>query len=264
MARDELLEVDRETRATISTVIMKLRNIHQRCLDDPSYTVALALPRKPPLLQIQTQTPALRIHMIRISAKMAQNQSSREQNQSNDMTMPITNSYYPESNHFWPEEFHINLPSMQPEGVPIMYPFTNSRPLQTLQELGPSNISDIPRSNSIEQGIVNRRRNYDEITDHSDGEQECRRKVRKKKKPPPRHSGRNTAENFGHRESRDLALSSAKTAEEDTLFACPFYHHDPMNTKYRTKTWQSCAGPGWTIPRLKLVTPLPMCRFGAP
>ena len=259
MARDELLEVDWDTRATISTVAIKLRNIHKRCLDDPSYTVAFPLPRKPPwtTLKTQTQTSTFSIRMIRISAKMAQNHGSGEQNHSNSIEMPMNNSYYPVPNYYWPLDTSINPSSMQPEGAPFMYAqFTDSGSIQTIQESGPSNTLTTPHTTSIEQGIAKRARNHSEMTDHSDEEQEYRRKVRKKKKASTRHSRRNAAVTRKHIESHNAPSNPITIPEEEhQLFPCPFYHHDPMNMKYRTKTWQCCGGPGWTIPRLKLVTP---------
>ncbi|KAF3065165.1 Protein kinase-like (PK-like) [Daldinia childiae] len=48
LTRNDLLDTNRETRASISRVVEKLQCLRQRCLEDPTYTVAIPRPRKPP------------------------------------------------------------------------------------------------------------------------------------------------------------------------------------------------------------------------
>lgn len=127
-------------------------------------------------------------------------------------------------------------------------------PLQALQEPGPSIPPDPAYTDIIAQQPIKRRRNHDEMTDHNDAEPK-RKKTKRKQEILPHDDGRNTTTNVAPKKGRSKASNSPKM-DEETLFPCPFYHNDRFNRKYRTKAWQTCAGPGWNISRLKLAQPL--------
>ena len=250
LARNELLDVNWETRASISTVVVKLRDIHRRCLDDPAYTVALPRPRKPPWPHptFKTQTPAFKIRVIRISAKTAQQRSSKEQK---SMTMSILNTHYTEPNFDWMGEFnpdYLNTEVREATSINIAPDTFESHHI--VQGTNPSIPSKAPDPPLVARNPTNRRRNRDEMSNLNDIEPK-RKKGRKTQEMSPRSNGRSTTRSI-ELKRRQNKVSGSPKADEGILFPCPFYHNNPSNPKYRTKSWQCCAGPGWTIPRLKL------------
>lgn len=253
ITRHDLLEVNWETRATIVTIVDKLRKVHQRCLDDPTYTVALPRPRKPPWSPstYNNQTPKALSQTPQTLANMDSDANSSERNYGGLMTASGQDFYFQELNeNFQTNDTSLNFSKMPFEESTFTADFstdflTLGGPVQ--QELPVS--QNITCHNNTTKAPANRKRNFD------DKDNNCMDySSKKKQRIDERLQKYDTKEfkptkNTSQGDSKTSSKSSNPITEKE--FPCPFYHQRP--DIYCTKAWRACTMPTWTISRLKFV-----------
>ncbi|OTB18628.1 hypothetical protein K445DRAFT_221849 [Daldinia sp. EC12] len=262
--RNDLLDTNWETRATISRVVEKLQCLRQRCLEDPTYTVAIPRPRKPPwppqklASPYQDNSSTLKSQTQPTSLNMDQLTSSNGPNLPDSMTMPHQDGYWPnfDGQHYGisndSEMFNFSQNNvMSMEGVSDSHQFgaLSHRRIHAKRQIPPEqNVHGSPKS---------RRRTSDNMTGYRKTiDEPKKKKARKKGGTATRSPSKDKSPKIPEQDpfqapSCEVAESSGPTAE-GRMFACPFYKQNPE--KYNTKAWKACAVPeGRTIPRLKSV-----------
>ncbi|KAI1475306.1 hypothetical protein F4774DRAFT_421612 [Daldinia eschscholtzii] len=262
--RNDLLDTNWETRATISRVVEKLQCLRQRCLEDPTYTVAIPRPRKPPwppqkLASLyQDNSSTLKSQTQPTSLNMDQLTSSNGPNLPDSITMPHQDGYWPnfDGQHYGisndSEMFNFSQNNvMSMEGVSGSHQFgaLSHRRIHAKRQIPPEqNVHGSPKS---------RRRTSDNMTGYRKTiDEPKKKKARKKGGTATRSPSKDKSPKISEQDpfqapSCEVAESSGPTAE-GRMFACPFYKQNPE--KYNTKAWKACAVPeGRTIPRLKSV-----------
>ncbi|KAI0847223.1 hypothetical protein F5Y00DRAFT_242022 [Daldinia vernicosa] len=261
LTRDDLLDTNRETRASISRVVEKLRCLRQRCLEDPTYTVAIPRPRKPPwptrkLTSLhQTNSSVLKSKTQPISFKMDQLPSSNGLDLTDSTTVPRQGPFWPNFSEPYGKDDEIAL---------FSFPSTDMMPIEGLSGgrqfdlLTHRYILPKGQTSSTQSTLMDpksRRRVFDDMTGHENISHEPKKKkVRKKgatlmqnvsKDKPPDIPEQNSSQ-----AARYEVVEPSGPDVEGKLFACPFYKQNPG--KYNTKAWKACAIPeGRTINRLK-------------
>ncbi|KAI1463413.1 uncharacterized protein F4812DRAFT_446854 [Daldinia caldariorum] len=258
--RNDLLDTNWETRASISRVVENLQCLRQRCLEDPTYTVAIPRPRKPPwsprkLISLhQSNSSILKSQTLPTNLNMNQLPSSNGPNSPDSMTVPSQASYWKD---FDKQSYDTNDTEI------FNYALANMTSMEGVlgnHQLGaqPHQQTRSKRRVSPEKSILgnqtSRRRTIDNATGYSKTSDEPRRKKVRKKgdtttKNVPKDKSPQTPERGTFQKINCEVAGSSEPAPEK-LFACPFYKHNPE--RYNTKAWKACAVPeGRTISRLK-------------
>ncbi|KAI0835853.1 hypothetical protein F5Y06DRAFT_305787 [Hypoxylon sp. FL0890] len=270
LTRNNLLDTNWETRASSSLVVEKLQCLRQKCLEDPAYTVALPWPRKPPWSNNKLES----LHEVNyyqaqaIQVNMAHIPSPRELNCPGLVSTPSQDMYWPDLSE---QPFTIgNVTDLFKTPVDATSPMENDAnshlpdslsdhclhyPLnQYMRDTHISPISDQALSFQHPHESPNsRRRTLDDVIGPSDMGEARKKKARKKQKLLTQDAPRNKLPDdeyrqLSHANTKD-ALKPTGMAGEEKLFACPFHKRNP--TRYSTKAWKACIGPGWKISRLK-------------
>lgn len=262
ITRNELLQVNWETRAASSTVVERLRKVYQRCLDDPTYTVALPRPRKPPwspstnnnqhpMAHSQTLHTLAKMGTVAKGdavAKMDTEAQSREPNYEGLMTALGQDQYFQELNeNSQATNSGLNLSIMSfGENISIDAFPNEFQPLGMPFQQEPPNSQNITYQNNTTTTSVNRKRTFDNDEDHSDIDYHLEKKLRM-------GEGLQLQNPIQSKPTKSASRKSTSKSSESTTanLPCPFYHQNPA--RYNTKTWRACTMPTWDIPRLKSV-----------
>ncbi|KAI0535423.1 kinase-like domain-containing protein [Xylaria digitata] len=259
LIRHYLLDVNKQSRLASELLVPTLRELHQRCVHVPAYTVALPRPRKPPLLTelsyyksdksdivflpTYDNPPKIQTKPQIIFACMASSRDTLPQGPSHlDLTMALDSSVSGSSQ--WLDDFIQYLQDSQSDpSSSTQGHFSDVFQLGTLQETHPLQ----PNGPSL-----SRRRGFSSISDPDEQDSQGRTKFRKREKtanPLPINTPISIPSdtiNSPHH------LTSPTTTPGRKMFACPFSKR--TEKKYvSTKDWKCCLGPGpgWTIHRLK-------------
>ncbi|KAI0095945.1 hypothetical protein F4814DRAFT_435500 [Daldinia grandis] len=261
--RNDLLDTNRETRASISRVVEKLQCLRQRCLEDPTYTVAIPRPRKPPWptrklisLHQNNNSSVLKSQTQPINFKMDQLPSSNEPNLTGSTTVPRQGTFWPSFNQLY---YDTNN-----DTALLDFPPNDMRPIEGV--LGGRQFGVLPHRHILPKGQTSpnqsilenekgRRRAFDNITDYDNMCHEPKKKkVRKKGGMPmqdaPKDKPSDILEQNPFQATNYEVVEPSGPGAEGKLFACPFYKENPG--KYNTKARKACTIPeGRTINRLK-------------
>ncbi|KAI1090758.1 hypothetical protein F5B19DRAFT_461525 [Rostrohypoxylon terebratum] len=249
LIRDDLLDVDWQTRASSSFLSEKLQCLRQKCLEDPVYTVALPRPRKPPWsyeesASLTDNNLAFNYEVQPIQVNMAQipTLNGLDMYWSNFGENPYDTHQNTDISHDAPISRMV-LSDILPNGMQQDAFLSQSMPI--LNQQSPSE--------ALFTAPSGRRRTLDNMTGPIDMGDQRKKKARKKKEPLTRDALIDQSSSIT---SRDSSQTTAKgstelmnTSKDKRYFACPFYKRNP--TRYNTKTWKACIGPGWDISRLK-------------
>ncbi|KAI0479745.1 kinase-like domain-containing protein [Xylaria cf. heliscus] len=267
LIRHYLLDVNKHSRLSSELLVKVLRQLHQRCLDIPAYTVAMPRPQKPPLhtrfVHYETNNSCiadLSTPGNPLTSKATPRMFLTYMASSRNTTLQ-TNSYGDpamalDSGHAgvltssqWLDDF------IRQQQYNIQTGF-DSTTQESLDDIFKPNISEdtqLPSTNVMAQ--PGRRRRFSSITDRD--EEDCYRRTKYQKR------GETLQRNLGTNPhlvdaypSNALNIpqpaSPLTPASQPRLFACPFSKR--LGDKYlTTKDWKCCLGPGpgWTIHRLK-------------
>ncbi|OTB02599.1 hypothetical protein M426DRAFT_322521 [Hypoxylon sp. CI-4A] len=257
LTRDDLLDTNWKTRANSSLLIEKLQGLRQKCLDDPTYTVAMPRPHKPPwskaelpnldnydFLAFESQTQPIQINTAQIPIPNKLNYTEpillplRETDQHNTMDYP----YGIVGNGLFDIPGDALIPMENAPGSQQSYAMPSQSVFTTDQNL----------PGRLLGGTGSRRRRLDDITDPNEGDDKRRKRARKKGGLMSKDTSKDTpniADQDVSQATTKGLLESGGAAKEKKLFACPFHKYNPR--RYNTKFWKSCIGPGWNISRLK-------------
>ncbi|KAI1099824.1 hypothetical protein F4804DRAFT_320795 [Jackrogersella minutella] len=256
-----LLDTNCETRASSSFLVEKLQCLRQRCSEDPTYTVALPRPRKPPwhdqelTSSYTNDLPALNYQTHPIHVNMAQIPIMNDLNYTDPMPITSPDGYWPDLNQqFFNMNNNTMLFNVPIEGDVPTETISNSTQFTTRPNqyvLASDQALSVQHRFGDSHG---RRRRLDEVTGPNEMGDERKKKARKK--------GDLAAEDFQRDKSPLIANQDqfhvttnevpapADATEKEMLFACPFHKRNPK--RYSTKAWKSCIASGWnTISRLK-------------
>ncbi|KAI1654028.1 kinase-like domain-containing protein [Daldinia decipiens] len=247
LTRNDLLDTDRETRASISRVVEKLQCLRQRCLEDPTYTVAIPRPRKPPW-------PTRKL------TSLHQNNSSVLKSKTQPTIFKM--DQLPSQGNFWTNfgescggDDDVALFNFSPNDMMPTEGVSGGRQFGVLPHRHILPKEQTSPTQSILGDLKSRRRVSDDMTGHDNMSHEPKKKkVRKKggtltqnisKDKPPDILEHNLFQASGYE-----VVERSGPDVEGKLFACPFYKRNPG--KYNTKAWKACTIPeGRTINRLK-------------
>ncbi|RYC53911.1 hypothetical protein CHU98_g12298 [Xylaria longipes] len=264
LIRRYLLDVNRHSRLSSELLVKVLRQLHQRCVDTPAYTVAVPRPQKPPLLKrivhyennnrciadLPTSSNPL---TLKTTPQMILNYMASSRNTAlqtpwrRDQAMAL-GSGAPTSSQ-WLDDYIGQQLNEADLSLSAQGPFDNifNPSIQEEMYLSPPNLLETQPS---------RKRVFNSITDPDD--EECHRKTKYQKRGETLQRNLETNPPVTDTSSPPNALKIPQLASPSTavstprMFACPFSKRS--GDKYlTTKDWKCCLGPnpGWTIHRLK-------------
>jgi hypothetical protein len=255
--------VNKHSRLSSKLLVKVLRQLHQRCVDTPAYTVAVSRPQKPPLSTIlvhcesnnhciadlSTSSNPLKLrtipqmnltYMASSRNTTLQTRSHRDQAMALDSGAPISSQ--------WLDDFIRQLPCEAYLDPSTEEPFDN-----IIQPSIPK--ATYPSPPKLLEAHPCRRRGFSSINDS--GKDDYHRKT-KRQKGETLHSNLKTNSPLtdtslpSHAPDVSQLASPSTAASKPRMFACPF--SKKSGDKYlSTKDWKCCLGPGpgWTIHRLK-------------
>ncbi|KAI0452079.1 kinase-like domain-containing protein [Xylaria acuta] len=265
LIRRYLLNVNKHSRLSSELLVKVLRQLHQRCVDTPAYTVAMPRPQKPPI-------PTTLVHCesnnrciadlstpsnpatLKTTSRMILTYIARSRNTAlrtslhRDPAMAL-GSDAPTSSQWLDDyigqrlyDFQTNLDS------PTQEPF---------DDIFKPGIPEDSHLSSPNPGThPGRRRGFSSITGPDD--EDCHRKTKYQKRGETLQRNMETNPPLTDTSLPSNTLSIPQLASPSTAvsmpraFACPF--SKKSRDKYlTTKDWKCCLGPGpgWTIHRLK-------------
>lgn len=271
LIRHYLLDVNKESRLSSDVLVKALRQIYQRCIDMPAYTVAAPRPRKPPLsktlVHCQNRThcvagppvsrdPSTIISRTK-SALVAPSPILSQRNTSyRQFTIMASDRGVPGPSQWLDDFISHHISNSDPR--PNLVGFTQENPApHNMFQVESSQEAHFTAPSPIETRS-GQRRGFNSVTGSSHGDSHDRVKRRKREgalpqsaqettsHPPKDYSPSGTTKSFFNPPRPPAAASKSK------MFACPFSKR-VGERQVTTKDWKCClgSGPGWTIHRLK-------------
>ncbi|KAI1737556.1 kinase-like domain-containing protein [Xylaria scruposa] len=263
LIRRYLLNVNKHSRLSSDRLVEVLRQLHRRCVDIPTYTVALPRPQKPPLpitiVHCESNNRCIADLSTSGNSFTSRTPQSILSHIANPRNIALPTHLYKHqqmalgsgalASSQWLDDYINQQLSQADTGLSASEPYDNTLNSSILVEnsLLPSRFMEAEPS---------LRRVFDKITDPDDGK--CYRKAKRQKREKTLQKNPETNETptdaslpYKSLDTPQLASPSAAVSKP-RMFACPF--SKKLGDKYSTtKDWKCCLGPGpgWTIHRLK-------------